>query len=612
MALSLRIVASLLAIAVGNVHGCSNLLVSPGATADGSSILSYNSDDMTLFGSVDLRLAATHPPGSLVYGWDWDAQIFLGTFPDVNQTYNVVGNVNEYGVIITETTFGGRSDLDGGGIPGNNVSYGQLIWTTLQRSKTAREAITIMDFLCQNYGYASSGESFGVGDSNEVWLMELIGKGKYGKGAVWVASRVPDGYIGATANQARTQIFNQTDPENVLFSPDVISFARSIGAYNGTDADFNFREAYDPISFSGCRFAEARVWNLLNPACAGCLDNNLDFAQGYNLSNSMPLFVPAAWKLTLNDTITLMRTHFENTWFDNRGLTRPDVGAESGNSPYRARPLVWNYNSSNYLNERTVGVQQSGWAFIAQSRSTLPDPIKGIMWFAPDDSSTSPRIPLYGSATRIPAAFGSRVGQIPGGGVPYAPIADGFTMSLDSAFWVWNLVGNIAFSERYGNAVPTVIAEADAAQLRMIQSAATMEQEFVSMYATDPAGAIEYMTSYVEETGQNMMNEWYNFWQFLFATYRDGGVLSPSTATQCAPGQFYNCTAKLQPVDNEIGYTMEWRGRIVSDSDNAQRYLVPSSSSPEMKERESIKQAIVTGKRKGQERMRQAKLQHNQ
>jgi hypothetical protein len=225
-----------------------------------------NADDMGLFGSLDLRPAADHAPGAMRPVWDWDSQLYTGEIPEVAHTFNVVGNVNENGVIITETTFGGRADLDGGGT-GAIMSYGDLIFTTLQRATSARGAIAIMDALCQEYGYESSGESFGVADGDEVWLMELIGKGKYGKGAVWVASRVPDGYVGATANQARTRTFAQADPDNVLFSPDIVAFARSIGAFNGTaDADFDFREAFDPISFTGARFAEARVWNVLNPA----------------------------------------------------------------------------------------------------------------------------------------------------------------------------------------------------------------------------------------------------------------------------------------------------------------------------------------------------------
>lgn len=561
------------------LHGalaCSNLFVSKGASADGSVILTYNADDMTLFGSLDFRPASDHQDGAMRKIWDWDGQFYTGMIDEVNHTYNVVGNVNEMGVIITETTFGGRSDLNGHGT-GAIMSYGDLMWTTLSRASSAAEAITIMDFLVTTYGYESMGESFAIGDANEVWLMELIGKGKYGQGAVWVASKVPEGFVGSTANQARTTTFNQNDQDNVRFSKDVIEFARQIGAYNGTDSAFNFREAYDPITFSGARFGEARVFNLLNPACGGCLDSHLDYAQGYNLNNSMPLFVPVTKKLTLNDTIALMRTHFENSWFDNTGVNRPDLGAGPGDSPYRFRPLVWSSDGNSYLNERTVATQQSGWAFIAQSRSWLPNAIKAVEWFAPDDSSTSPRVPVYGGQTRIPAAFGHQIGQTPGGGVPYAPVTDGFTMSMDSAFWIWNLVGNIAFSERYSDAYPMVLSKADEAQQKMVAAAQTMEQTFLEKYGKDPADAIEFMTSFSEIIGQDMMKTWTGFWQFLFATFRDGGILLPSTGTQCQNGQTAACTAKLIPGERDTGYSPAWRARIVADSDNAKRYLVPSS-----------------------------------
>jgi dipeptidase len=514
----------------------------------------------------------------------------------VPQTLNVVGNVNELGVMITETTFGGRGDLNGHGT-GAIMSYGDLIWTTLQRARTAREAIKIMDELTQTYGYESDGESYGVADGDEVWLMEMVGKGKYeaSHGSVWVASRVPDGFITATANQARTETFAQDDPANVLFSADVISFAKKIGAYpaNAPDAAFNFREAYDPITFGGARFGEARVWNIFQEACGGCVTAHLDFAQGYNLTNSMPLFVPVARKVTLSDTVEFMRTHFEGTWFDNRGLTRGDVGANSGHSPYRFRPLVWQFNGSSYLNERTVGIQQSGWAFIAQSRGWLPAPIRAVEYFAPDESSTSPRTPVYGGSTRIPCGFGSLVGQTPGGGVACAPVADGFTMSLDSAFWVWNLIGNIAFSERYATAYPTVIARAADVQARAFAGVERTDADFVALWPVDAAAAVELATAFGESTGNGMIAEWRGFWQFLFATFRDGGLLSPSKAKQCGAGETANCTAKLQPESNEVGYDDAWRARIVGESpENRARYKVPDGADLTSKAR------VMGGKRR--------------
>jgi dipeptidase len=565
-----------LSILSASVHGCTNLFVSKGASLDSATIAAYNADDDALFGSIDLRPAAVHPPGTMRAVWDWDSQEYTGEIPEVSSTFNVVGNINDQGVIITETTFGGLDDLSGTNT-GAIMSYGDLIFVTLQRAATAREAINLFDSLTAAYGYESQGESFGICDSQECWLMELIGKGKHGKGAVWVASRVPDGWITATANQARTETFAQNDPDNVLFAKDVISFAREIGVYNGTDAAFNFREAYDPISFGGARFCEARVWNLFMELCDGCVADHLDFAQGRNLSNSMPLFVKPSRLLSLNDTMEAMRTHGEDFYFENDGVNRPDVGAESGHSPYRFRPLTWEFNGSTYLNERTVGVQQSGWAFIAMSRSHLPAPIRAVSYFAPDDSSTSPRIPVYGGITRIPASFGSLVGQTPGGGVPYAPVTDSWTMSLDSAFWVWNLVGNMAFSERYGSARSLVLQRVEEVQARLFAQAKSAETDFVALYPVDPVGAIEQITQFSESTGQALVEEWRNFWMFLFATFRDGGIFTAPTTPQCVDGNRVNCTAKLVPNVNEIGYSDDWKARIVEDSDNKVRYLVPTN-----------------------------------
>ena len=592
------------ALVVTLTHACSNILISKGASADGSVIVAYNADDDGLFGSLDHRPAADHIPGSIRQVWDWDGQYYCGNIPQVAHTLNVVGNINEAGVSIIETTFGGIEAVDGHGT-GAIMSYGDLIWTTLERATSARDAITIMDSLTQLYGYESNGESFGIADGNEVWLLEMVSKGKTEKGSVWVASRVPDGMVGATANQARTTTFAQNDPANVLYSKDVISFARKIGVYSPTapDADFNFREAYDPISFSGARFGEARVWNIFQEVCNGCVASHLSFAQGYNLSNSMPLFVFPSHKLTLEDTIEAMRTHFEDTWFDNRGLDRPDVGANSGHSPYRYRPLVWQWNNSNWLNERTVGIQQSGWAFIAQIRGWLPKPIQAIEWFAPDDSSTSPRTPVYGGALRVPCGFASLTGQTPGAGVACAPDADGFKMNLQSAFWIWNLVGNVAFSERYATAYPQVIARGDEVMARAIAATVTMDQDFVALWTVDPFGAIEAATAYGETQGAQMLTEWTQFWYLLFATFRDGGILSPSTDTQCINGNVVNCTARLDPVSKEVGYDDDWRARIAIE--NPERYKIPTTTIAENGEgeldmtREISKQKVMSGKRRG-------------
>lgn len=317
---------------------------------------------------------------------DWDDSVFLGTIPEAAETLNVIGNANEAGVVIGETTFGGLPALDSHGT-GGIMDYGSLIWIALQRSRTCRGAIALIDSLVQRHGYASDGESFSCVDGKEAWLMELIGKGKYEKGAVWVATKVPDGAVLAHANQARTTTFARDDPGSVLYSPDVVSFALKIGLFpeDAPDAAFDFSAAYDPVTFSGARHGEARVWDIYRRiAGPEAMDQYTDYARGFNLTNRMPLFVyPAAAaaaekKLSVADVMRLMRTRLEGTWFDNRGVTRADVGAGSGHSAYRWRPLIWHSSAAangddadaehEYVNERTVGTQQTSWNFVAASR----------------------------------------------------------------------------------------------------------------------------------------------------------------------------------------------------------------------------------------------------
>eukprot|EP00931_Biecheleriopsis_adriatica_P073435 TRINITY_DN47718_c0_g1_i1.p1 TRINITY_DN47718_c0_g1~~TRINITY_DN47718_c0_g1_i1.p1 ORF type:complete len:621 (+),score=95.31 TRINITY_DN47718_c0_g1_i1:211-1863(+) len=508
--------------------------------------------------------------------WDWDDSVYLGSIPEVSHTYNVVGNANEHGLIIGETTFGGLPQLDGHGT-GAIMDYGSLIWVTLQRAKTAREAIMVMDDLCQTYGYASDGESFSIADGNEVWLMELLGKGKQ-RGAVWVARRVPEGYIGSTANQARIQTFPLDDPENCLFAKDVVTFAQDSGLYpkHGKPSDFSFSDTYDPVTFSGVRLGEARVWNIFQPASGGAFSEYLDYAQGYNLTHRMPLFAKVAKKLHVNDTMNLMRTHFEDTWFDPTGTSRADVGAGPGNSAYRWRPLEWESGGQKYINERTVGTQQTAWAFVAQSRSWLSAPIRALFWFAPDDSSTAVRIPLYGGATRIPASFGDRVGQEPGAGVDYAVEADAFTMSMDSAFWVWNLVANMAYGERYADVMPIVQKQIHFHQNKFFAATAKIDAQAEALLKDNAtSAAVELVTNFGVATGEQMTKDWRDFWMYLFVRFRDGFTVTKPAKPQCTGAQRKDCTSRLIPKTSETGYSDKWYSRIAADGDNSAHYRVP-------------------------------------
>jgi dipeptidase len=278
---------------------------------------------------------------------------YTGEIPEATETYNVVGNVNEHGLVITESTFGGLLELENTRRDGI-VDYGSLIWITLQRSKTAREAISTMAWLVENYGYASTGESFSIADQSELWYLELIGKGRHAKGAVWVARKVPEGYVTGHANQARITTFPMDDPENCLYSPDVVSFARDIGLYNGSDAEFSFSDIYDPVTFDGARFCEARVWSYFSHIMGQAWsDQYLNYAMGYNLTNRMPLWVKPAGKISPQDVMQGMRNHYEGTALDNAGTEFPDVGAESAHRPMRSGSLYWSTPSNK------VGVSHS-------------------------------------------------------------------------------------------------------------------------------------------------------------------------------------------------------------------------------------------------------------
>jgi dipeptidase len=406
---------------IQTISGCSNLIVSPGASKDKSSIIAYNADSGGLYGSLYHYPAADHPAGTMRDVYDWDTGRFLGQIEEAAHTYNVVGNVNEYGVIIGETTFGGLSALQEQ--DGAKIDYGSLIWITLQRSRTAREAIQTISDLMSTYGYASEGESFSIGDQSETWVMEIIGKGNYEKGAVWVAQRVPDGYICAHANQARIRTFELNDPETSLYSSDVISFARKIGVYpaDARDEDFSFSDIYDAVTFDGARFCEARVWSVFSSVKGtGWAQQYLDYAQGYNLTNRMPLFVKPepGFEVSVQDAMRMMRSHYENTQLDMSGMMFSDVGATT-NSIYRTHPISWTSNIEpdgvtvsdtpiKYIHERPIATPQTGWNFVAQSRKWMPREFAALLWFGVDDAGTTVRFPIYGSATRIPEAFAGK------------------------------------------------------------------------------------------------------------------------------------------------------------------------------------------------------------
>ncbi len=414
-----------------DADACTSLIAAKGATADGSVMVTYAADSHNLYGELYNQPAADHPAGTMRKIVEWDTGKPLGEIPEVPHTYATIGNMNEHGLAIAESTWGGREELAGTGI----IDYGSLIYVTLQRAKTAREAIKVMTNLVKDYGYASSGESFSIADPDEAWVMELIGKGKADKGAVWVARRVPDGHISGHANHPRIHKFPLKDKTGeTIYSPDVIKFARSQGYFNGKDEDFDFSKAYGVTDFGALRGCDARVWAYFNKFSKG-MDAYLpwiDRAEG----EPMPLWVKPDSLLTASDMKWMMRDHFEGTPYD---MTN-DIGAGPYKVPYRWRPMTFTVDSVEYTHERAIATQQTGFSFVAQLRGDLPAYLRGLLWFGTDDANTSVYLPVFCSVKKAPA-------QLAHGDIN--------TLDWNSNFWVNNYVANQAYN-RYSLMIPDI------------------------------------------------------------------------------------------------------------------------------------------------------------
>ncbi|MBO7346166.1 MAG: C69 family dipeptidase [Bacteroidales bacterium] len=515
-------VATALVFATSAAMACTNFLVTKGASTDGSTFISYAADSHTLYGELYYRKAATYPAGTMFTVYDWDSGKKLGEIPQVAKTYSVVGNMNECQLAIGETTYGGLEDLYK---PNGIIDYGSLIYLTLQRASNAREAIKTMAELLATYGYASEGESFSIADPNEVWVMDLIGKGekinnkKWTKGAVWVARRVPDGYICAHANQARITTFpmekqskNSISSKNlkrifekdidVVYAYDVVEFARMKGLYSGKDEDFSFCETYNPLTFGGARGCEARVYAFFHRA-ADNMQQYEDYAMGHNLKNRMPLWVKPSKKISVLDMMSFMRDHYEGTAMD---MTK-DLGAGPYKCPYRWRPMGWEIDGKTYVHERATSTQQTGFSFIAQCRSWLPNKVGGILWFGVDDTYSTVYCPMYCGITQIPLYFQEGNGNM----VTYSPT---------SAFWLFNQVANFVYS-RY---------DAMIVDLQKVQS--TLETGYVKSVADNDAKVKNLsgdqltaaLNKYSNEQADNMFTAWTNLSHYLLVKYMDGNI----------------------------------------------------------------------------------------
>lgn len=525
----------MLAAFVVNGWACTNFIVGKKASADGSVIVSYSADSYGMFGWLYHYPAATHPDGAMRDIHDWDTGKYLGQIKEAKQTYNVVGNMNEYQVTIGETTFGGRPELvDTTGI----MDYGSLIYVALQRSRTAKEAIKVMTDLVKEYGYYSSGESFSIADPNEAWIMEMIGKGPGIKGAVWVAVRIPDDCIAAHANQSRIHKFNLNDKDNCLYSPDVISFAREKGYFNGKNSDFSFADAYCPLDFSGLRFCEARVWSFYNMFSKTTGDAYLPYILGES-KDPMPLYIKVDSKLSVRDVQRAMRDHYEGTPLD---ITK-DLGAGPFETPYRLSPLTFKVDGVEYFNERPISTQQSAFSFVAQMRANLPDPVGGVLWFGLDDANMTVFTPVYCCTDRIP--------------VPYAEgNGDCITFSWDSAFWIYNWVADM-IRPRYSLMIDDMRAVQKELEDTFESAQSGIESSALKLYQESPEKAKDFLTNYTDMTARTTVDRWKKLAEFLIVRYNDGARKKVKNGKMVAP-ETGNCAPLERP-----GYPEEFLKEVV-------------------------------------------------
>ncbi len=482
---------------------CTNLIVTKGASADGSTMITYAADSHEFYGELVLKPGASFSPGTLRDIIEWDSGKFLGRIPQVPATFWVVGNINEHQVSVGETTFGGRTELEPD--PPIGIDYGSLMYSALERAKSAREAIRVMTDLVGEYGYASTGESISVADPNEAWIFEIIGKGKGIKGAVWVARRIPDGAISGHANQSRIRTFPLADPENCLYSRDVIAFAREKGWFAGRDEEFSFADAYAPPDFGALRACEARVWNMFRRA-APSANLPIDYVKGAPGAAPLPLWIKPDRRLTVADAMALMRDHFEGTEFD---MTR-DIGAGPFACPYRWRPMTFKVDGQEYVHERAISTQQTGFSFIAQMRSGLPDPIGGVIWWGVDDTYSTVWAPMYCGIREVPA--------------PYAPgVADLHRFSWGSLFWVFNWVSNYAYS-RYSDMIVDIQRVQRELEGGFLADQPGVDRAALALYLQAPDLARDYLTRYSVTQGDRVHARWRKLGEELLVKYMDGNV----------------------------------------------------------------------------------------
>ena len=543
--ISLLFLAMVLGPALSTV-ACTNFIITKGASVDGSVIISYSADSHTLYGELYFWPAADHPAGTMVDVIEWDTGKPKGKIPQVKHTYSVIGNMNEHQVAIGETTFGGREEL----LSQKDaiMDYGSLIYIGLQRAKTAREAIRVIGELMAQYGYASTGETFSISDPNEAWIIDIIGKGEGEKGAVWVAIRIPDGYVSGHANHPRITQFPLNDPDNCIYAPDAISFARKKGFFNGEDREFSFSDTYAPLEFGGARFCDARVWAMFNRISAG-MKQYEDYAMGHietgkhgYPTNRMPLYIKPDKKISAYDVMELMRDHYEGTKMDMNN----DIGGGPFACPIRWRPMTWSVDSVNYVHERATSTMQTGFVIVAQSRSWLQDPIGGILWFGVDDTYLTVYSPMYCGMNKVPQAYAVGNGDL----LNYSPT---------SGFWAFNFVSNWVYS-RWSYMIKDVQKVQQELESKYISEVPGIDKEAVALYNTDKAKAIAFITKYSVNTGNATVKRWKELGEYLLVKYMDGNIKKEKD------GKFQTNEWGMPVMPSQPGYPEWWLKEIVREN----------------------------------------------
>lgn len=498
------VLSAAMLLASSGAFACSNLIVGKKASVDGSVMVSYNADDYGMFGHLCHYPAGTHPKGTMRQIYDWDSGVYHGEIEEAPVTYNVIGNINEFQLSIGETTYGGREEMvDSTGI----LDYGSLIYVTLQRAKTAREAISVMTSLVEKYGYNSEGETFSICDPNEAWIMEMQGTGAGSKGVVWVAMRIPDDAICAHANQSRIGKFNMKDKKNVLYSKNVISYARKMGWFNGKDSEFSWKNTYAFPDFSGRRFCDARVWSFFNHY-ADDFDRYLPWALGKDKdAEDMPLWIVPNRKLSVADVENGMRDHYEGTAL---ALDTTSIGGGVYEMPYRPTPLTFTVDGKQYFNERPISTQQTAFTFVSQLRSWLPREIGGVLWFGNDDANMVAYTPVYCGNTVQPACYNTKG-------------ADAVTFSSDNAFWLCNMVSNMVYP-RYSQLFPELKAVRDSLETSYFANQTSIEKQAADLYQTDKAAALKLLNNYSNTKADEMLASWKRLATRIIVKYNDMAV----------------------------------------------------------------------------------------